>query len=177
MSVTRPRCTITGMIHDMSRAATPEELADILNSPKYGPWVLAEYEYWTLRLNIDNQGLPGRSYAWLKQRHVDRMSLTDLTEDELHELMLVIVPEFESVMKEWLPLLTINFEWLGNETHHHRGHGHAHLTPRLSEPFTFSGREFIDVDPNGRNKNEKLVLPQEELNVLYETVRSMFGRT
>ena len=162
------------MQHDLSRLPTEDELDDILNSPLYAPWTLKEYEFWSLRLNKEKQELPGRSVAWLK-RHCDRMTLSDLTEAELHELTYTIIPEFTQAMRAWTPLLVVNVEWLGNEVHRHRGHGHMHLTPRFSEAFTVSGREFIDLSPNTRKSNPKLTLPEDELRVVFEKMRILLG--
>ncbi|HYF29138.1 MAG TPA: hypothetical protein VEA36_02095 [Candidatus Paceibacterota bacterium] len=162
------------MEHDLSRRATPEELEDILRSPVYAPWTLKEYEHWSLRLNITKQELPGRSTAWLK-RHVDQMSLAELTKEELHELVYTIIPEFTDAMRSWLPLRTLNVEWLGNETKHHRGHGHMHFTPRLDAPLTFNGREYVDLTPTTRKSNPRLTLSEEELRPIFEHLKGLLN--
>lgn len=164
------------MTHDMSRPATPEEEQDILHSPEYTPWILGEYYYWTLYLNARDQGIIGRSYIWLHTRHIDRMSMTQLTRVEQMEFFQVL-EKYEWAVRQLFgdTLLTVNVEWLGNETHLHRGHGHAHLTPRFREKVEFDGLFFIDQNPGGRANNVPLRLPPTQLleirNALWRKLR------
>ncbi len=163
------------MAHDMSRPATEDEVMEIIESRAFRRWKVADYQYWALYLNAGNQQLPGRCYAWLRTRHRDRMSLTDLGPFELKELVQVL-GEYEVAVKQLWPVSHVEFEWLCNETDHHRGHGHAHFTPRFSRPFTTVGREFTDVNFGARRSPEKLHLQDDELEQLRFAIKQALGK-
>lgn len=152
------------MTHDMNQEPSDDEVAEFLDSPRYAKWKLGTFYYWTLYLNARNQGLPGRAYVWLHTRHVDRMSMTQLTRVEQMEFFQVL-EKYEWAMRELFgpALLTVNVEWLGNETHEHRGHGHAHFTPRFGQKAEFDGLFYSDQSPQGRATNVPLILPEVQL--------------
>jgi diadenosine tetraphosphate (Ap4A) HIT family hydrolase len=107
----------------------------------YDQWILRDYRYFQLFLNIDQRYL-GRAYAWLT-RAGDMQRYSGLSIEELLELHL-IVREYESVLRRlWLPD-HMNYAWLGNEFKSHKGHGHMHFIPRYMAPRTFKGVEFVD---------------------------------
>lgn len=160
---------------DMSRPATPEELAELMDSPKYRPWNLAEYRFWVVRLNSKDQGLPGRVIVWLKH-HDDKMDAWELDPPELLEFTYTILPALDKAIRGigW-PLERLNHEWLGNEVSSHRGHGHYHVTPRYHAPIQLSTRSFVDEDCNARRRTPKLVLPEFELIRIRDLFRSQLG--
>jgi hypothetical protein len=161
---------------DMSRPASEEELAELNDSPYYRTWNVADYSHWVLRLNAEDQGLPGRMVVWLK-RHVDCMPAWKLSPEEREEFYGKILPDIASAIHglRW-PLVRLNHEWLTNRVDHHRGHGHYHVTPRYFEPFEVSGRTFRDLDTNTRRKTPELQLPVGEMVVLRDLFRSVIFR-
>lgn len=126
----------------------------------YEQFVVKEYEHWLLLIE-EKQRYLGQAVAWLK-REGDMQRLSSLTEEERTELWNKVLPDYEkTIEKLWQPD-HMNYAWLGNYFHLHKGHGHMHLIPRYESSRTFKGREFID----GRwGKNyvpyEKEVLPIE----------------
>jgi diadenosine tetraphosphate (Ap4A) HIT family hydrolase len=69
----------------------------------------------------------------------------------------VVLPEYEAAMQElWQPD-HMNYTWLGNLFHLHKGHGHMHLIPRYKDPRTFAGMDFADT----RWGNNYVPYPQE----------------
>jgi hypothetical protein len=161
------------MVHDMSRPATAEDVADILDSPAWAKWKMVDYGHWSLYLNSTDQTYLGRSYAWLTNRHVDRMSLSQLREPELLELMDTVLPDFERAVAVLWGAQTVNFEWLGNDVRHHRGHGHAHFIPRYTEQVVFDKHTFTDADSNSRRVDGRSKLPEGDL----ERIRSILTQT
>jgi len=164
------------MDHDMTQPPTGAEIEGILKNPGESRWVIKEFEYWRLYLNARDQILPGRSYAWLKKRHIDRMSISELYPKELEELVFQIVPAFEEAITSLWPVATVNFEWLGNSTRHHRGHGHAHLIPRFSRPFEFRGESFEDTKPQERRTQERRQLPDGVLEAIRFEIKNNMER-
>ncbi|MFZ2555632.1 MAG: hypothetical protein WAX57_02230, partial [Minisyncoccia bacterium] len=112
------------------------------NSGEYEGFKIREYPCWTLYLH-SNQYYLGRCYAWLK-RDGDMQRLSDLTCEELFELHGSVLPGYESAVgRLWSPD-HMNYAWLGNHVHAHKGHGHMHLIPRYKRPVLFSRHEFSD---------------------------------
>jgi diadenosine tetraphosphate (Ap4A) HIT family hydrolase len=119
--------------------------------PQYRPFILREYNYWTLLLN-ERQRYLGRAVLWLaRPGNMQRFSL--LSHEELSELQL-ITQEYERALEAvgWMPD-HMNYAMLGNFFHEHNGHGHMHLIPRYAprkSPLTFMGVTFND-DRWGQN--------------------------
>ncbi|MES2994525.1 MAG: hypothetical protein V4681_00615 [Patescibacteria group bacterium] len=164
------------MVHDMSRPGTDEEILGIIESQAYRRWTIAGYRYWDLQLNPSDQMLLGRSYAWLRNRHIDRMSMSDLGKAELEELIFTVLPAFAGAVKRIWPVTNVNFEWLGNSTDHHRGHGHAHLIPRLSRSVEFMGHMFMDAEPQKRRPAGRLELDDEVLEQIRYVIKAELER-
>lgn len=109
--------------------------------PRYRGSVIKGYEHFTLLLNED-QKLLGRAVVWLN-RPGDMQHLSDLSLEEWHELRHVIQEHRYALDVLWAPDL-MNYAWLGNFIHEHRGHGHMHLIPRYKTLRTFQSVTFTD---------------------------------
>jgi diadenosine tetraphosphate (Ap4A) HIT family hydrolase len=165
------------MTHDIGRPATAEEIVRILRDTAYDHLVITQNRHWTLYLNGRDQSFPGRAYAWMNQRHVDRTSLTHLGSEERYDL-LEMYAKYEYAIAQLYAVATVNFEWLGNETDQHRGHGHAHFIPRFYGQVFLHDRAFMDENPMGRRNNARLRLERDELIRIVTDVRSLMqGRT
>lgn len=165
------------MEHDMNRPPTEEEIRTILDNPAYRRWKIAEYEHWALYLNANDQMLLGRAKAWLSGHHLDRMSFSELTPDELCELVYTVMSEYEQAVRRcWPGVTTVNAEWLGNATKHHRGHGHLHLIPRYAGKVDFAGMTFFDPDPEKRRTTERLTVSEDTLEQIRFALKSAIGR-
>lgn len=71
--------------------------------------------------------------------------LSSLNQDERAELWNVVLPEYEMAMQQlWQPD-HMNYTWLGNFFHLHKGHGHLHLIPRYKDPRIFNRMDFSDT--------------------------------
>lgn len=104
--------------------------------------IIREYPCWTLCLHT-NQYYLGRCFAWLRREGV-MQRLSGLTRKELLELHESVLPDYEAAIDRlWKPD-HMNYAWLGNHVHVHKGHGHMHLIPRYKRPVLFSGHEFSD---------------------------------
>src|SRR5688572_30681845 len=115
---------------------------------KYEPFVLKEYQYWTLLLN-ESQRYLGRAVVWLA-RPGDMQKFSGLWAGELVELQL-ITREYEAALERvGFKPDHMNSAMLGNEVQVHNGHGHLHLIPRYKEPREFMGVSFVD-DRWGKN--------------------------
>jgi len=124
-------------------------------SKYYEQFDLKDYQYWTLRLE-EHQRYLGQSLVWLK-REGEMQRLSSLTEAERNELWSIVLPEYEKAMAGlWQPD-HMNYTWLGNLFHLHKGHGHLHLIPRYKTPRTFAGEEFLDT----RWGNDYVPYPRE----------------
>jgi diadenosine tetraphosphate (Ap4A) HIT family hydrolase len=121
----------------------------------YKQFDIKRYTHWTLRLE-ERQRYLGQALAWL-ERDGEMQRLSSLTLDERAELWDVVLPEYEAAMQElWQPD-HMNYTWLGNLFHLHKGHGHMHLIPRYKDPRTFAGMDFADT----RWGNNYVPYPQE----------------
>lgn len=119
-----------------------------VHDSQYRPYVLKEYEYWTLLLN-ENQRYLGRAVAWLA-RAGEMQKFSGLWAGELVELQ-HIAQEYEAALEQlgWKPD-HMNYAMLGNDFHLHAGHGHMHFFPRYKEPREFMHVTFVD-DRWGKN--------------------------
>ncbi len=154
--------------------ASEAQLKKLNDDPEFRPWIVARYKYWTVYLNIRDQGLPGRVYAWLN-RHLDDMDMEELRPKELFEFNFHILPAITSALKSLWPqhIRRFNIEWLGNEFEAHRGHGHFHVTPRFN-PVTLKvgEREFKDENCNARRATPKFKPAKEEAQYILERLRA-----
>jgi len=108
----------------------------------YEQFVIKQYKHWTLQLE-EKQRYLGQAVAWL-EREGDMQRLSSLTGSERDELWEKVLPDYEAALQNlWRPD-HLNYAWLGNFFHMHKGHGHLHLIPRYENPRTFEDREFID---------------------------------
>ena len=119
--------------------------------PKYQPFVLKHYRYWTLLLN-ERQRYLGRAVVWLA-RSGKMQKFSDLLKCELLELQR-ITQAYEVALQKvgWRPD-HMNYAMLGNFFHGHEGHGHLHIIPRYRPrpyPPVFMGVTFKD-DRWGKN--------------------------
>ena len=133
------------------------------------PWVLKEYRYFVLLLS-DNQRYLGRALAWLT-RPGEMQRFSKITEEELKELQKITVAYEEATEKLWQPD-HMNYLWLGNNFHEHKGHGHLHLVPRYQNSREFSGMTFTDENW-GRNcfPHTDLFPPKETLVGIRDALR------
>lgn len=114
----------------------------------YEQFVIKRYKHWTLQLE-EQQRYLGQAVAWL-EREGDMQRLSSLTEPERNELWEKVLPDYETALQKlWQPD-HLNYAWLGNFFHMHKGHGHLHLIPRYENSRTFEGKKFID-DRWGQN--------------------------
>ena|SRR3989344_1271231 len=111
-------------------------------APAYAPWILKKYQYFTLLLNSNNQRYLGRSYAWLN-RPGEMQRLSEITDEESSELRLIMRDYEAAVARLWSPD-HMNYLWLGNEFHNHKGHGHMHFVPRYESPRQYQQVTFTD---------------------------------
>ncbi|MDO8521573.1 MAG: hypothetical protein Q7S52_05655 [bacterium] len=122
----------------------------VLIEPKYQPFVLKHYRYWTLLLN-ERQRYLGRAVAWLA-RPGKMQKFSTLSFHELVELQHV-TQEYEDALNKmsWCPD-HMNYTMLGNYFHEHEGHGHLHIIPRYRPEHrpVFMGVTFDD-DRWGKN--------------------------
>lgn len=103
----------------------------------YSQNLIKDYRYWTLSV-FENQGYLGRCVVWCKRE--DALDLTDATEGEQKELILIL-RELKSALEQSFQPDWMNYAFLGNGVRHL----HAHVIPRYSKPRTFAGQEFKDV--------------------------------
>lgn len=141
----------------------------LLGDMRYQYLILKRYKYWTLYLN-ENQFHIGRAYAWYTVKHIDMHPFEILSLAELSELQ-KIMAIYRTVLRRLFGEHLLNAEWLGNEIHLHRGHGHMHFVPRYPEPVLFEGRVFTDERFGKRSTYEKLVLPKKELLRIRDDIR------
>lgn len=118
--------------------------------PKYRPFILKEYPYWTLLLN-EKQRYLGRAVAWLARKG-EMQKFSGLSQRELLELQR-ITKAYEAALDAmgWKPD-HMNYTMLGNFFHEHAGHGHLHIIPRYRPEHrpVFMGVTFHD-DRWGQN--------------------------
>ncbi|HEX5774456.1 MAG TPA: hypothetical protein VFY28_00625 [Candidatus Paceibacterota bacterium] len=141
--------------------------------PRYEDLVIYDGLSWKLYLNEDQRYL-GRAYVWLKSCHRDFHQLGDLNPDDLEELMRILRTYHATVRDLW-NADTLNYGWLGNEYHMHRGHGHMHVVPRYAAPPEFGGREYPDERWGQDYKPyDKLKLPRNELLSITDELKERF---
>ena len=109
--------------------------------PAYIPYTIKEYRYWTLSIHNDQRYL-GRSYAWLV-REGEMQRLSEITDEEMFELRLVMREYEKALRKLWSPDF-MNYAWLANLFEEHGGHRHLHLIPRYKYARTFANVTFVD---------------------------------
>lgn len=107
----------------------------------YAKWIIKEYTHWTLMLNDDQRYL-GRTYAWLL-REGEMQRFSEITDEEASELRVVMQENETALRKLWDPDF-MNYAWLANFFHLHKGHGHIHFVPRYKDSRTFADVEFVD---------------------------------
>ena len=107
----------------------------------YIPYIIKEYRYWTLSIHNDQRYL-GRAYAWLV-REGGMQRLSEITDEEMFELRLVMREYEKALRKLWSPDF-MNYAWLANLFEEHGGHGHLHLIPRYEYARTFANVTFVD---------------------------------
>lgn len=121
---------------------------DTYNNSFYEQFAIKRYQHWTLQVE-EKQRYLGQAVVWL-EREGDMQRLSSLTKPERDELWESVLPDYEvALYRLWQPD-HLNYAWLGNSFHLHKGHGHLHLIPRYKTSRTFEGREFTD-DRWGRN--------------------------
>lgn len=108
----------------------------------YEQFVIKKYKYWTLLVN-EYQTYLGKAVAWL-EREGDMQRLSSITKEEREEFWNVVLPEYENALEKSFKPDHMNYAWLGNWFHMHKGHGHMHLIPRYASPREFAGRTFVD---------------------------------
>lgn len=142
--------------------------------PRFAELCIFEGLEWRIYLNEDQRYL-GRAYVWLK-RHRDMHDITDLMPDEWTELLIILRTYGHFVRDQWGAAI-VNYAWLGNEYHLHRGHAHMHVIPRYAAPPSRNGHTFPD-ERFGKNYQpyEKLKLPRPVLLDLADEVRTLFPR-
>lgn len=109
--------------------------------PRYIPWVIKEYQYWTILLHEEQRYL-GRAYVWLV-REGEMQRFSGLTDEEYTELQMVIREYEKALGTLWSPDF-MNYAWLANYFHEHGGHGHMHLIPRYKGERVFADTTFVD---------------------------------
>lgn len=142
-----------------------------MQNAKYEKFKIKEYPHWILCLH-DNQYYLGRAYAWLK-RPGEMQDFADLTVRELRELHGSVLPEYKAALASlWKPNL-MNYAWLGNHMHIHKGHGHMHIIPRYAYKKAVGDREFRDKRW-GKNyaPSPKLKLSEETLILIRDALRN-----
>lgn len=108
----------------------------------YEQFVVKKYEHWTLLVN-QYQTYLGKAVVWLT-REGEMQRLSSLTDEERKELWEKVLPEYEAAIEKLFKPDHMNYAWLGNWFHIHKGHGHMHLIPRYASVREFAGRTFID---------------------------------
>jgi hypothetical protein len=166
-------------IESLVEPASPQERDRLKRDPAFDRYLIGTIGTWSLYLHRDQRYL-GRSYAWWQGgSHIDLMDFSDLTGRESKTLLYEVIPRFRKAVKDLWGATHVNYAWLGNEVHAHRGHGHMHLIPRYFDavPTLFSGtasaRRF--PDPNvGRNyaPYDRLVLDDVLLDLIKNDLRS-----
>ncbi|HYD93061.1 MAG TPA: hypothetical protein VEB18_01215 [Candidatus Paceibacterota bacterium] len=153
---------------------TPEEHRELLDSSKFRHLVICEYGPWRLYLAADQRYL-GRAYAWLAARHEDFHRLEDLYTEESEKLQ-DLMARYSAAVKTLWGSDFVNYAWLGNEFHLHRGHGHMHLIPRYEAAPEFGGRAFPDYR-FGKNyaPYEKYEPPEELLFAIRDALKAKIG--
>ncbi len=108
----------------------------------YAQFDIKKYRHWTLRVRVHPMYL-GQAILWL-EREGDMQRLSSLTEEERKELWEQVLPKYEAALEKLFKPDHMNYAWLGNLFHEHKGHGHLHLIPRYASPREFEGFVFTD---------------------------------
>jgi len=133
-------------IAGLEKRVTAAESRRLAHDPRFDDTLIGIYGNWRIYLNADQRYL-GRSYAWWAGRHhIDLMDISDLLPRDRDELFETIVGSFRSAVANLWGSTHVNYAWLGNETEHHRGHGHLHMIPRyFGKQPQFAGESFPDL--------------------------------
>lgn len=156
----------------MNKALTLEERGV---TTEFAPFLLKEFDHWTLLLNQNQWPYLGRAYLWLvRDRPMHRMS--DLDFAERHDLFNYALPAYERALDRLFAPDHLNYAWFGNEVETHGGHGHLHLIPRYRERRTFHGRVYRDQNW-GKNyapapANPLVRIAPREIEALVEVFRA-----
>jgi len=145
-------------------------MSDSIIASEYVPRILKEYRHFILLLSSDQHYL-GRSLAWLS-RSGEMQRFSQLTEEEIKELQ-GITSAYEKAVEALWQADHMNYLWLGNNFHEHKGHGHMHLIPRYEKPREFQGITFLDTEW-GRNcfPHQDFIPPEEVLTAIGEALRA-----
>lgn len=125
----------------------------------YAQFAVKRYKHWILQVE-EKQRYLGQAVVWLR-REGDMQRLSSLSRTERNELWDKVLPEYEKALVSlWKPN-HLNYAWLGNYFHLHKGHGHLHIMPRYKSSRRFAGTVFKD-DRWGKNyvpyaDNEKTI--------------------
>lgn len=97
---------------------------------------IKDYKYWEVYV-AENQSYLGRCVVWCKREEAE--DLTDVTEEEWEELIIILRELKEAITKAFGPGW-FNYSFLGNDLRHL----HAHFIPRYSSKKEFAGTTFED---------------------------------
>jgi len=137
---------------DIRTPLTQGQEKQLCRNPSFEEFLIVEYGAWLLYLNSKQQLHLGRAYAWLRSRHIDLHPFERLTINESLELRLLLQAYRKALTTVvGVEPALINCEWLGNEVHLHRGHGHMHFIPRYQETPSFLGVQYPDQLFGGRS--------------------------
>lgn len=133
----------------------------------YDKLLLKSYTHWDLYLHPNQIPYLGRCYAWSKRENSAKV--IDMTLEERTELFDIVIPEWNSSIKELFQFDWPNVSCLGNTS----PHCHWHLIPRYHKTITKYGIEFSDPKPN-RNyvPYEKKEIDQKTLQEIKKDIQT-----
>jgi len=133
----------------------------------YERFKIKVYDNWGLFLHINQYPYIGRCYAACNREEANHLS--DMLKVEREEMFDLVVPEWESAVKELYRHDRTNIASLGNTWNHL----HWHLIPRYNSPRDVHGVLFEDPNPKGNYAPyPKKKLAEETLMEIVEDFKS-----
>ena len=127
---------------------------------------IKKYDHWQLYLHQHQYPYIGRCYAWALRD--DAQKIVDMSKGEWEELFGVIIPAWDTAVKELFQHDWPNVACLGNTS----PHLHWHLIPRYHSPREFHDMPFIDPNPTGNYAPyPKKELPLELILTIKEEIK------
>lgn len=109
----------------------------------YEQFKIKVYDNWGLYLHISQFPYIGRCYAWAKRDSA--LNVMGMNPEERNELFDLVMPEWDSAIKQLFSHDIANLACLCNEAKHL----HWHLIPRYNSPRRLYDIDFIDPNPKG----------------------------
>lgn len=138
----------------------------------YEPFKIKAYDRWDLYLHINQYPYIGRCYAWAKRGSA--LNAMGMNPEERNELFAIVIPEWDSAVKQLFSHDIANLACLCNEANHL----HWHLIPRYNSPRQLHEIDFIDPNPKGNySPYPKIKIQNEVLLKIKEDIASKLFKT